>query len=486
MPNIQTRTHLEIPDDLDPDEDWCVVIQIPGDTQYLEQLSGYLSKLGWSSTFARDETGTQAAQVSRRWQRALDKVPPRVVECGFMVDVRQNSDDPCELDKTFDDGTTWEQWANLQLCAPQVMVAPDGSQWWWNPAGNGGAGDWEPVPIPGGGAKQDAEIPPGPIAFPPGTPEYEDCTGRCIGAANVTQILKTDLFSTVQDIITVADGALGALAIISVLTMFVGVAIDLIILAIALVGAAAGLTVETAQDLYDEIDWNTVRDLLYCHMTCAGAMTPGDLEAFLFDLNETYPSNAVIVLLTLMTRGAGAAQINSLARLTQSDISADCSGAACDDWEIEFGNGNGWGIWDNWDLPSNREPQPIGELIGLGDFWNPTEWHFTFSPGSVGSGNYLELSYPAGFHCTKLEFYFELAEPGSTSFFDVEVNDVGTGAYAQVTVTDHLYHRIYTVNDDVTLIHIASNNSNGDADPPIGFKIFRCIIRGTGTEPDLG
>ena len=60
-----------LPDGWSPAGVTCVLVPCPDDPQYLETLVGAIARLGWSTSFARDETKTGAATVARTWNRAL-------------------------------------------------------------------------------------------------------------------------------------------------------------------------------------------------------------------------------------------------------------------------------------------------------------------------------------------------------------------------------------------------------------------------------
>lgn len=123
------ETRLPLPSTL-PEDTWCIKLQIPASTEYMQVLIAALEKLSFWNTWDRDESRT-AREVALLWRETLETI---VLECGIM-DVRQNTELPCKLEKT-EDGTTWVQFANLRLCVPYVRMAGstlqtsvDGTTW---------------------------------------------------------------------------------------------------------------------------------------------------------------------------------------------------------------------------------------------------------------------------------------------------------------------------------------------------------------------
>jgi len=116
---------LPLPDDWEPEEIWHVRVPIPGGSDYLAVLAGWLHGLTYSANHDRDETKTGAATVSRTWQRALGSRP--IERCD--LELRQNPYNPCILE--FNDGEGWQQFADTSSCkmsSPPLSVPfPDGA-----------------------------------------------------------------------------------------------------------------------------------------------------------------------------------------------------------------------------------------------------------------------------------------------------------------------------------------------------------------------
>lgn len=110
-----------LPDDWQPEGTVCVNLNIPNDPQYLETLSGLVDALMQSSSFDRDPTRTGAATVARTWKAALLSAPIEM-GCDMAFQLRQNPDDPCQLQQSFDGGLTWSLAFDYLLCNGSSVI----------------------------------------------------------------------------------------------------------------------------------------------------------------------------------------------------------------------------------------------------------------------------------------------------------------------------------------------------------------------------
>jgi len=110
-----------LPEEWEPEGTRCVIVRIPDDAQYLATLTGLLDLLKWSDNFARDDTKTGAAIVCRTWQSALEMQPITWGDCEQMI-LRQNPDDPCQLQQSSDGGETWTLAFDYSLCSNVITV----------------------------------------------------------------------------------------------------------------------------------------------------------------------------------------------------------------------------------------------------------------------------------------------------------------------------------------------------------------------------
>lgn len=143
----RNREQYPIPAEIDPAEDWCVQLNIPGHSDYLAVLLDHLHQLTWSYLHRWHPTQPLAGQVARRWQQALDAEP--IIEGCDMLELRQSPTQPCKLQIRDDPQAAWQTWADLESCRPDVVYttpphqdivdieeraeeqATDLTAWWW-------------------------------------------------------------------------------------------------------------------------------------------------------------------------------------------------------------------------------------------------------------------------------------------------------------------------------------------------------------------
>jgi len=131
MSNVdeRNRKRYPIPAERNPADDWIVTLGVPGGTDWLITISDHIHDLTWSNLHDRDESKTHAAQVARRWASAF-AAHPITIATGEGIMIRQNPDNPCELQQSIDSGETWEPVFDAALCAQAIPVyteeTPDG------------------------------------------------------------------------------------------------------------------------------------------------------------------------------------------------------------------------------------------------------------------------------------------------------------------------------------------------------------------------
>lgn len=242
----------------------------------------------------------------------------RIQECIDMpFDVRQNEENPCKLDKSTDDGATWDAWANLRLCPPVLIqlgggvigiVMPDDTV---IPTATGDptydGREHAPPPAPRGGSETD---------------------NKCIAAANAVNVL-VSLHATVMRQIDVPDELSIAAAIAGLLIslLFLPIAIGLIIIAIGgLLTIAGALT-------YGDFDSDT-QDQLRCILDCAATDTAGvvtfDFASVQSQVNALSGGLDIWAAISKYLDIIGESGLN-LAGATTAITSADCSDCPCSD-----------------------------------------------------------------------------------------------------------------------------------------------------------
>lgn len=297
-------------------------------------------------------------------------------ECDPM-DVRQNEETPCILEKT-EDGETWVEFANLQLCPPLIRQRPDGTIEYSTDDGE----TWTPV-------ETDTSYDPLYTTPPPQKPRTESAPDKPCAAARNAALVYIQFANEMATLIENAGGALyftvGQLALIvqnllnfnlsasyfnnlSASTAFqLNATSYLTTLALNAVGAG----VPSAQYLRESVDDESEQEAIYCALFCASDEDGNiDYETAIENLNAAVSADDiradVVGLIELMGAGGMASAASATAQEFTSD---DCDDCDCDEtwcytwdltdtdggWEaIVFGSadaaytsGQGWGIGTN-------------------------------------------------------------------------------------------------------------------------------------------
>ena len=121
-----------LPAVINPERRRCIPVYVPDHPDHIRAFLGQLDMLSYWWTWARDEART-AAQVARVWRGVIEQVRETLDAgegCGGVsdFDVRQNSSQPCRLEKTTNNGVTWTAWADLSLCRPDLPALLTGGE----------------------------------------------------------------------------------------------------------------------------------------------------------------------------------------------------------------------------------------------------------------------------------------------------------------------------------------------------------------------
>lgn len=232
------------------------------------------------------------------------------------MDVRQNSETPCILEKS-EDGTTWTPFADLLLCPPNIrnvggiiQTSPDGETW--------------------------TDVPP---VIPP-VPPRSGGNERCLAAANAAEAIKTMHFETVG--LAAVKTELGASIALG------GLLASLVFFPIApaaiLAVLAAGLFVLATE--YDIDEWtpeveDRMRCILYCASEDAAGVVTFDFERVVNDTEletSAEPFYSLIVHYLDILQSDGLNLAGSNVAITEADCSAcECPLEWCYEWADESG-----------------------------------------------------------------------------------------------------------------------------------------------------
>lgn len=119
--NNSPNNRFPLPENWDIDNVVCMVIPVPDDADYIAMMRGLIDTLTWQRSFNQHPTENAAYQVSKTWQRALDR-GVTFQNCEAPMTLRQNPDNPCQLQQSFDDGGTWTLAFDYSLCSNVITV----------------------------------------------------------------------------------------------------------------------------------------------------------------------------------------------------------------------------------------------------------------------------------------------------------------------------------------------------------------------------
>jgi len=334
------RAKWPLPIDVNPETSTCWRVPVPDDIYYGSAFRGALATLGSAVSWA-DDPGHTAVDVANVWREIADNLE----RCGaILIDVRQNEETPCILEKQIDGGD-WEQFADLQLCPPKLRTNHGIIEWF-------DGASW--IPLPGGNDERftgtyDTPWPEGSV------PEGQ--TAECLTAMNiVTQYdqnftqMKT-AFLAGQIASEVVDSIAGILAI------FIPIEVALFeFLGIMTAFFAAG---ESAINDLTSVDTLTVlKCALNCNAGPDGSFDALEYEAVLEYCNDNLPDALTRTMVAFWITSLGPVGLSRMANAS-GVLEADCSDCGCGEWVK---------TWDftvsmgDWYFENPLDP-PFGEWI---------------------------------------------------------------------------------------------------------------------------
>jgi hypothetical protein len=393
----------------------------------------------------------------------------KVVLCGFdrqceMLDVRQNEDLPCKLEKSIDGGETWDEWANLQLCPPVIRVNK-GKLQWKNPAG----GLWADVPEQTDERDDGTFDPPWPDGSVP-----EGQSAPCLSAENILATYATVFSQMRADIsaskymVAIAAGVSGVLGVFMPIEL---IATEVL----ALVASALSLGESGLNDLLSSESLKLLRCNLFCHAGADGSFTAEQYIGFYNQLSDDFSGLKLLVLQhyfdTLGPVG--------LSRQGKSNLitSADCAGCDCPDdgiWVIDlnFLEDDPTGIYTFQDSAQGGTGQAWISGRGVGGL------------GIYGMGFNGYLTGTGTTFLTEIETFGYLVNPSGTGPCSVR------GASVSSVTGEKHGKSVGSPNIDGPFAGSFSFGGTGIAfsgpDWPgnqYGVWLGRVILRGTGTKP---
>lgn len=299
-----------------PDDSQCRVLRIPNSTAWLSVFMGALLPLASSESWQKSGTLTTQESADVALDVIWNAYSTANQECP--LDVRQNEETPCLLEKSFDGGETWEEFADLQLCPPLVVIGADGTPY---------------VSDDGGETYHSA-----PVEAQPRTP-VEGQDSKCLAAANGAAVMAA-FYAQVQAyfdgpvLLLVALGGIIALILALLgLPLAIGAAVEAFT---ALWGLLSGFVA----DDFDSDKEDIYRCILFCHSTLTDDVVTFDYDAILGDVDELWgpiETNVwtAVHYLLLIISSDGVQRSGSTTSVAEADCSdcTDCLDVWCYHWE---------------------------------------------------------------------------------------------------------------------------------------------------------
>jgi len=334
---------VPVPDRAFDDPDGLLCLKI--NKAYIPYLLGLVGVLIYPDMFEASAGETAQKLAAQRFIN-LQAYLTALLEGCIMTEVRQNSENPCILEYSDDDGETWAQFANLQLCPPLMILGQDGL----------------PEVTSDGGATYHRPDRPQPPAQPT-PPVGED--SLCLASQNVVNVMVATYEQTVSYFVNDVQVLIAVAGVISLIALFIFFPPDFPAALTAFIELWTLMTTITA-DTFDSDKQHT----FLCDLKCHGEINDGVVT---FNYNEVL--NAVNsrwgigginawTLVSYLLVIIGADGLN-WAATAQSATTADCSDCGCNcDEPIEQG------------VPYQDFPViPIGilaaynQVVGQGGLW---------------------------------------------------------------------------------------------------------------------
>lgn len=264
MPKPKTDGGYILPNPIDG-ERICVTVNVPNVPEHRQAFAGALLTLTRWYTWQRDDAHT-AAQVARIWEIIVRNVLAQLdsggSDCGeTIMDVRQNAENPCILEKSLN-GVTWEPFANLLLCSPDSIIErydPDTGE---KEVSYDGGETWE------NGQAHDPRY---------NSPLFAPITGTCAESNSIVRMVQEIIIQTVDDINLglAAAYVLSAILGLVVTVLTAGAAAPL---ALALITTITALGTAAVNAALTNAVWEDFRCIVYETIGGATTITPAHFE----------------------------------------------------------------------------------------------------------------------------------------------------------------------------------------------------------------
>lgn len=302
-----------------PEESHCRVLRIPADTAWLSTFMGALLPLADPASWQKygDLSVEEAADAALNviW----DAYTVANQECP--LDVRQNEESPCILEKN--DGGGWTEFANLQLCPPLVVIGADGTPY----ISDDGGATYHPAPVE-------------PL---PRTPVIGQ-DSKCLAAANGTAAMAAfyaqvaQYFSNEVLLLVALGGVIALVLALLGLPIALGAAIE------AFTELWAVFSSFFSDD-FDSDKQDIYRCILFCHSNLVDDVVTFDYDGVLGAVDELWTPISdfnvwtAVHYLLLIIGGDGLQRAGATTSIASADCGdCDCPSGEC--YEFNFSDGD--------------------------------------------------------------------------------------------------------------------------------------------------
>jgi len=335
--------------------------------QYLPYLLGAIAPL----TFPDFYTGDSDAQaLAANYFQQVFYMLISAGACPLPFDVRQNTENPCLLEKSDDGGATWTTFANLQLCPPLLQLGQGGVV---ETSSDGGA-TYTPIPA------QPPDVQPTP---PVG--QDQKCLA-CQNAVNVMAAFYVQVVAYFNNSVNVIIVVTGFISLVAIMIAF---PVDFPF-ALAAFTELWGFMTTIVSYEFSSDDQATFLCDLYNNATLTDGVVTFDFSAVIDAVDSRWflGSFNQWTLISYLLQVIQSAGLNNAATV-QSATAADCSGCGSDTWCYEWSSTADM-LADGW----TNSIHTAGSDFWAADFTaEMTDVSFTYTWDGIGGGGDSALAW---------------------------------------------------------------------------------------------
>lgn len=406
----------------------------------------------WSTRWTRETPFTTLEKAQIRAMAALVEAALMTAEqcCeDIIMDVRQNEENPCILEKTTD-GVIWTPFADLSLCIPRLRNNPNNGRLQWS------VNDIDFYEFPDG--------PWGEEKFPPTLPPAREGAppeNKCNAAANGAAVFRHAYAGIAESLIDETNGQFDLYEnILDALLAVIGFEIPLIAYGIEMAALLAFRLGFDVAEMTDE-DEDDLRCILYAHATDTAGVVTFDYGAVSSDIAGKYLDMeglqwGLLGIMLTFVGGPGLNLAGSITGVTDADCT-DCLETPC---LINDDLATGLGPQTHFVTTETQPYSWVDTIYPVGGSWSA-------SGGADGDGNILsDAAEYAGFFfvdlledcvITSITLEAKVTVPGSdwtivTNYRNAANSGSGTGGQAHISPTAFTEYAFFSVSGAIRYI----------------------------------